>query len=313
MCKKISAGGEATVKSDRAFLAAYQKGDWKTVYQKQIAYLEKVRQTAKENTIDATMKSVLNRDLLMYQALAKENFAYEDPYFPTQALPFVLSLTDYLFPALLPIALIFILSNLYTSAFASKTIDKTRLLPERAWRLALKDITVGFVVSLALIVLSVLPVFLVAAIFFGVGEWDYPVLHYRLSDKTLYFSAIKDSVLPSLLLQVLSLLVMSVAIYLIAQLVKNKVATLFVALVVLLGAVVLPLVVVPLAPYVQWLPTGYIKSFEVATGLLQHQLDNWQMSATQGYGVLIAWLLGLTLLSLLWKAFSARKVQFSLA
>lgn len=152
-----------------------------------------------------------------------------------------------------------------------------------------QELAVGFVFSLLLFALVSLTSFLVAGLVFGFGSLHYPTLSYSLNSFQLSFVSIGSVLLPTLLLQVLSLVFISSLVYLISLVTKNRMTALFLSTVSLFSMVWLPSLLNPLFKIAHLLPTTYMRSFEIATGVFQKSIENHTLSWGMGIPVILAW------------------------
>lgn len=295
--QKNIAMAENTIKSQEGLIKSFESGDWKAVYQHKLNNLA-FFDSPDTAPADEILAEAIKRDKLFYQALLELELPYEEPHVPYTATHFTLSLFQYVLPVLLPIGLAYVLSNLYGSAYAGQ-LDKNRLLPQSLWSITLKNIFVGSFYSLLTLLAILLPVVLVSGLIYGWGNPDYPILFYDLTTKDMYFSAIGSVILPTILLHGLSLIFMTVLIYLITILTKNKMTALFISTLVLLAGVALPSFLAPASAIAHLIPTTYIASFDITTGVFQNHIENYQVNTTLGLIVLLVSIALVTLACLL--------------
>lgn len=290
--------GESEVAFYKKLAEAYENEKWAEVYDLEIELSHKLKGSLDYSENSEVFKAAVDRDLAKYEALAVLDLAYEDEVFTWTAAQFTLSLFRYILPALLPLGLAYILTNLYGSAFAGN-LDKNRLLPRSLLSITLGNIFAGVFYALLTLLAILLPVTLVSGVVYGWGNPAYPIMFYHLASKEMYFSAIGQVIAPTILLHALSLVFVAILIYLITLLTKNKMTALFVSTIVLLSGIVLPSVLAPVSAVAQWLPLTYSRSFDITTGVFQHSIDNYQVSTSLGVLVLSLSSLVLTLICLL--------------
>lgn len=264
------------------FLKNLEQEDWNRVYDSQVKHLERAFKTLEKQDINSDAIDGFTEAYLYFNALSKLDLPFENMDFPTRAVPFLQNMTIYYFPFLMTIMVVFVLSNLFGETYVGK-IDKYYVLPQSTNSRYAKEIITTILVTLA-IVLGVLGViFLASALFFGVGDMQYPVKFYREGTKEIYFDNIGQTVLPSFLLFILGFCFIGLLTYTTMKIMKNQMSGLFVSLLLSLGGVLLPQFVVPLQPYTHLIPTTYLRSYHIVTGELAYRLDNTQITSYQGY------------------------------
>lgn len=291
------ASAEEFVSFDLSRAAAFEQSNWEQVYKLELESLRRI-EAYSGDSMTTSFQDAVERDKLKFTKLSEKNLPYEDEYLPTTATQFTLSIFRYILPALLPVGLAYVLTNLYGSAYEGK-LDKNRLLPQSLVSVVGKNICVGSLYSLLTLLMVLGPVVLVSGLFYGWGNLNYPILFYSLTTKEMFFSAIGQVILPTILLHALSLVFMTVLIYLITVLTKNKMTALFISTIVLLSGIALPSVLAPVSAVAHLIPTTYVRSFDITTGVFQHGIENFQVNTGLGIGVLILSTLVLSLLCLL--------------
>ncbi|NQO45931.1 hypothetical protein HO965_03995 [Streptococcus suis] len=280
--------GQAIIASDEEFLKAFTAGQWDQVYDRQLDYLSSAKASLEAHSPEKDVLDALDREIAYYTALSKVDLPFEDTHFPYTAFQFLPSLFTYIFPALLPVGIAFVLTNVYGGAYAGK-LDKYRMLPLFRGQRMVQELAVGFVFSLLLFALVSLTSFLVSGLVFGFGSLQYPTLAYSLNSFQLSFVSIGSVLLPTLLLQVLSLVFISSLVYLISLVTKNRMTALFLSTVSLFSMVWLPSLLNPLFKIAHLLPTTYMRSFEIATGVFQKSIENHTLSWGMGIPVILVW------------------------
>ncbi|HEL2576365.1 TPA: hypothetical protein TZ704_001533 [Streptococcus suis] len=280
--------GQAIIASDEEFLKAFTAGQWDQVYDRQLDYLSSAKASLEAHSPEKDVLDALDREIAHYTALSKIDLPFEDTHFPHTAFQFLPSLFTYIFPALLPVGIAFVLTNVYGGAYAGK-LDKYRMLPLFRGQRMVQELAVGFVFSLLLFALVSITSVLVAGLVFGFGSLRYPTLSYSLNSFQLSFVSIGSVLLPTLLLQVLSLVFISSLVYLISLVTKNRMTALFLSTISLFSMVWLPSLLNPLFKIAHLLPTTYMRSFEIATGVFQKSIENHTLSWGMGIPVILAW------------------------
>ncbi len=221
----------------------------------------------------------------MYTILSQKNFPFEDTDFPKTGIQYTLSMYNYIFPILFTITILFMLSNLYGSFYYDR-INLNSLLPEAKKINVLKNILSGILVTVGLFLFFNFFAFAIASLFFGTGNLDYPVVHYSLDTQKLYFDAVKTSILPTIMLQVLSLIFVVSFVFFISSLFKDKLITLLLSTLIIIGGFLLINTIQPLQEVAEYIPMTYLKSYEISTGVLQETIQNYTVSTNLGIVVL---------------------------
>ncbi|HFU4465126.1 TPA: ABC transporter permease [Streptococcus suis] len=280
--------GQAIIASDEEFLKAFTAGRWDQVYDFQLDYLSSAKASLEAHSPEKDVLEALDREIAYYTALSEIDLPFEDTHFPHTAFQFLPSLFTYIFPALLPVGIAFVLTNVYGGAYADK-LDKYRMLPLSRGQRLVQELGVGFGFSFLLFGLVSLVSFLAAGLAFGFGSLQYPTLSYSLDHFQLSFVTIGSVLLPSLLLQILSLVFVSSLVYLISLVTKNRMTALFLSTVSLFAMVWLPSLLNPLFKIAHLLPTTYMRSFEITTGVFQKGIENHVLSWGLGVPVILVW------------------------
>lgn len=297
--KGISQANE-TIASDKLFLEAVKNKDWTVVYQFQLNHLYQAKESLKYSGSDIMLEEATEREILLYETLTKNPLPFEDPIYTVTGYQYLLSLLAYYLPGLLPIVIAFVLTNLYTASFY-QGLDKDSLLPQKGVGQVLKQIGAGLSFSLGLNAFVLGLAFVSSSLFFGTGRLDYPVLYFTLTDSSPYYDQVGKALWSSLLLQTLAIVFISLVIYNISQACRQKMISLFVSLVVLLGGIILPNTLVPLQKISHWWPLTYLRSYDIVRGVHQEFVQNTNITFETGLVVLLVGNLLLFFLALLIK------------
>ncbi|SKA05771.1 hypothetical protein SAMN02745116_02266 [Pilibacter termitis] len=272
LLKQTIAESTQIIEEDKVFLKNYNAGNWKFIYPQHIKNMQKARDAIAKNNPEKSVLEALDRDLQLYRSLAKTNLTFENSDFPVTTIQYLLSLFRYTLPILLTLSIVFILSNLYGSTYY-ESINKSILLPQKKQTVMLKNIVTGVVLSLLLFVLLLSFAALISSIFFGFGSVDFPILHYQLQTREVYFAKVGGVILPTLILQMLSIVFIVNVVFLITSICKNKMTSLFLSGLILVAGVVAPKILQPLQTIAQYIPTAYLNSFDIVTGTFQKELN----------------------------------------
>ena len=263
---------EKIMENDKEWLSAYNNKDWKKVYKNKLFHLKRAIEFS-QGREDKTLLNALNREQKLYQSLQKKNIPFEDSTYPITGFQFTMSLFTYFFPVLFVLINIFILGQLYTSNFYNK-MHLSTLLPMRPLHEIFIQLGVGicFVFCSFLLVVGLL--FMISSTLFGFGSLDYPVIYYFLGTQDFYFSSIGPAIIPTIVLFLVANISIVSIIYTISYILRDKMMTLFISTLVLIGGVILPYFVQPIQKLSHLLPTTYLHSYQVVCGELQMKIDN---------------------------------------
>lgn len=274
------------IEQDKIFLNEFNNEEWKNVYLKQIDNIKRSQKSTSYAEPSKDLNNALDRDLKLYETLAKKTIPFEDVNYPYTGIQYTLSLFLYIFPVLLSISILFILSNLYGSFF-HEDINKMDLLPQKKAITHSKNLISGFVIACSFLVCSLLVAFLITTIPFKMGSFNYPVLHYNLTSHTIYFAEVKKTILPTLSLELLMIIFLVCLTYLLALVFKNKLTTLLLSSIILFGSMFLVNIIQPIQENAQYLPMTYIYCYDITTGIYQYNIDNFYISFIMGIKVLL--------------------------
>lgn len=278
----------SNVSSDKEAIKNLKINNWPKIYD---ALLQPLSITV--NSINSgkalfsdTETDYIQHDFLMFKALKQRNLSYENPNYPTKGINYSLFIMQIFSPIFLFITITFILSSLFSDPYHDK-INSHLILPTRKIKLVFLNIASGVFISIILISVFFIIPFILGLGFFGLGVSNYPVLSYNLSTHLMFFQNISKIFLPSLILQLLSAIFISSLIYLISSVIRDKLATLFVSTIIILGILLSVNVIAPAQKFAQLIPTTYMNSVSVVTGEYAHKLNNFSISFNQGVYVLI--------------------------
>lgn len=274
------------IELDKVFLNEFNNEEWQNVYLKQIDNIKRAQKSSSYAEPSKDLINALDRDLKLYETLSEKTIPFEDVNYPYTGIQYTLSLFIYIFPVLLSISILFILSNLYGSFF-HEDINKMDLLPQKKAITHSKNLISGLIIASSFLVCSLLVAFLITTIPFNIGSFNYPVLHYSLTSHTLYFAEVKKTILPTLSLELLMITFLVCLTYLLALIFKNKLTTLLLSSLILFGSMFLVNIIQPIQENAQYLPMTYIYCYDISTGVYQYNIDNFNISFIMGIKVLI--------------------------
>ncbi|MDR0297123.1 MAG: hypothetical protein LBI11_00475 [Streptococcaceae bacterium] len=277
---------EEDIKNYDVALSDYEKGSYQKSYQTvvKIVYKDKNISSDPKSGAPADLIAAINHDYLMYQALAKRGIPYQDAEFPSSGTNYTLWVLQYLVPYVLVAGLIFILSPLFTGLFSDR-LNRDLVLAGSKFYLILIPLAVGFLTSLLIFVGLISFSFIAASLLFGIGNWNYPIASNDITTHALFFQNIANLYLPSIFLEIATLIVIVQLVYLISYIVRDRVASLFISLFFIFGLSLVTPVVGGLQQIAQYLPTTYIMGVLVSDGQLSAKFNN--SAVNTNFGVLV--------------------------
>lgn len=275
---------QAELQQKQQMIKAYQHGDLHKAYQIQVQRLTFYEQVAKQDKSynSPELLRAMKRQRKFYQALDQRQVYSDVSEFPINGWTFSLKTFQTFIPVGLVLILVFMLSQLYTSEFHGM-LDIGGLWFRSKPKRLLNNIGFGFILGVSFLMLTLIVAFLMASLFARIGDLNYPILTYQHGK--VRYEDLSQILSPALLLSVTTLLFVSASVYLLAQWIKNRSATLFVGLLILVGVPLLTNIIQPLQTVAQYLPTTYLNSVSTVTGQLARQLHNQAVTFSTGISV----------------------------
>lgn len=275
---------QAEFQQKQQMIKAYQRGDLHKAYQIQVQRLTFYEQVAKQDKSynSPELLWAMKRQRKFYQALDQRQVYSDVSEFPINGWTFLLKAFQTFIPVGLVLILVFMLSQLYTSEFHDM-LDIGGLWFRSKPKRLLNNIGFGFILGVSFLMLTLIVAFLMASSFARIGNLNYPILTYQHGKVS--YEDLSQILSPALLLSVMTLLFVSASVYLLAQWIKNRSATLFVSLLILVGVPLLTNIIQPLQTVAQYLPTTYLNSVLTVTGQLARQLHNQAVTFSTGISV----------------------------
>ncbi|MGY3765373.1 hypothetical protein ACWOAH_02305 [Vagococcus vulneris] len=279
---------EYRIKKNNEILSYAKKNNWSSAYK----ILIEITEEDKKNTIDdknvsPELKKSIQRDLLFYQELQRKNIDYQDPEFPTKGITFTLWILARIIPVMVSIFIIFILTQIFSNMFY-ENINKYSLLPYSKVKNMSNSLTLGGIVSLFILAINLVLPFGIASLIFGMGDSNFPIQSSKIGDNSIYFQDAKNVIGLSIVLSLLAVIFCMLMTYLINYLIRNQLTSLFVSLLVIIAPLLLLNTVQPLQKISHLLPTTYISSVSVVTGITAEQINNVNVTFSMGIKVTIA-------------------------
>ena len=275
-----------------------KEGRWKEAYYLQWQDEEKnYEMISNAPTSRSDLKMGVDRERKIYQALYPLNIKAHNLDYPTHGFDQVVWILDAIIPNLFVIAIIFMLTQLFTERFQDN-LDTAQLYPFSKVTFAMSSLGVGVGYVTVLFIGICGFSFLVGSLISGFGQLDYPYPIYSLTNQEVTIGKIQDVLFPGLLLAFLAFIVIVEVVYLIAYFFKQKMPVLFLSLIGIVGLVFGIKVIEPFQRIAHMIPFTYLRSVEILSGSLPKQIDNVNLNWSMGM-VLLPCMIILLLFSIL--------------
>ena len=291
-------------RNERQILKALDNENWDHAYELMIR--QNNRQAAQVKIGGAELRQEIKQKNARLHALKKANLPEQNEQHPKQGWLFLFKLSQGFLPAMIIVMLCFILSNIFASKYVDH-LNRAVLLPNKH-SVAL-DITFGLLIAFSLTLFSSVLIWGLCSLLFGSGSLSYPIQGVILPGmlKNAY-QPLSVWLKPALALSTLACIFIVLLVQLLAQITRNQLSCLFLALFILLGGAILPFILqstsgvggMTKAAVVQYIPMTYLLSTQVATGNLATKFNNPQLNFIFGFRVLIVSIVMLTILNFSW-------------
>lgn len=275
-------------------IQALKDKNWKKVYEIKYSNLAKAdKYTLEDSSATKSEKFYLFKNLSLFAYLKKHPMPYqEDP--PSVGTSFIIDLNELYLPILFTLVAVFVLTQLYTSAYKNK-LDVDSLIPLSNYKKTFLNTLTGIVLIVGIYLLVNLLAFVGSSLIFGAGNLNYPFYLFT-SDHSGYYTQIKNIFIPALLLSFLSNCFIVLMMQLIAKIFKSQLPTLFVGILVLLGMNLATTVIVPLNKIAPYLPTTYFNSVKTVSNQLAFEIGNFNVNYMNG---LLSTIVGIVIISII--------------
>lgn len=302
-------------RNERQILKALDNENWDHAYELMIR--QNNRQAAQVKIGGADLRQEIKQKNARLHALKKANLPEQNEQHPKQGWLFLFKLSEGFLPAMIIVMLCFILSNIFASKYVDH-LNRAVLLPNK--HSVNIDIILGLLIAFSLTLFICLLIWGLCSLFFGSGSLSYPIQGVILpgSFKSTY-QPLSVWLKPALVLSILVCIFIVILLLLLAQITRNQLSCLFLALFILLGGAILPFILqstsgiggMAKTAVVQYMPMTYLLSTQVATGHLATKFSNPQLNFAFGCRVLIVSIVILTILNFLWPWFSKQMTKLT--
>ena len=302
-------------KNERQILKALDNENWDHAYELMIR--QNNRQAAQVKIGGADLRQEIKQKNARLHALKKANLPEQNEQHPKQGWLFLFKLSEGFLPAMIIVMLCFILSNIFASKYVDH-LNRAVLLPSK--HNAILDIILGLLIAFSLTLFICVLIWGLCSLLFGSGSLSYPIQGVILpgSFKSTY-QPLSVWLKPALVLSVLVCIFIVILLLLLAQITRNQLSCLFLALFILLGGAILPFILQSTSgiggmtkpAVVQYIPMTYLLSTQVTNGNLATKFNNPQLNFAFGCIVLIVSIVILTILNFLWPWFSKQMTKLT--
>ena len=258
------AENKSSMKEFKTLIKAIQTNKWQQAYQIIIKQEKYNLADAKRN--DASKENILaiESNIQKLQYLKRNNLPEENEHYSVKGGFFILEMMQEVLPPLAVLAVIFILIKLYSSGFYER-MRLANLLPQKNHLLI--EFGTGSLIGFGYFLAAFLLLFIIPSIFFGTGNFKYPMMGIDAVAKRNIFIPMYQLFCPTLILELFSFMFIANAVLLFVQVFKNRLLALFISALILVGAMVLPQYVVAARNFAQFIPMSYFFSLQPVDGM----------------------------------------------
>lgn len=275
-----------TIKIDTLILDNFKKENYQTAYKyASIQNDEFIKVAKKDPTTSSEMLKALQREGLRITALKKSGVREQSEDYPVDGLGFLVNSLRYVLPILISIIIIFVLSQTYSERFIEQ-MDIGNLIPLRRSTINNADALSGIIATFGMCTVISFFIFGIASIISGPGHWSYPMFKYINGSNSMEFIETGKILLNTLVITMIYLVFIVLVCELVCLIFKNRLISLFISLIFLIGLPLAPWIVIPMQKFAHLLPTTYLFSVLTVTGELRITMNNPQITQTMGIIVL---------------------------
>ena len=258
------AENKSSMKEFKTLIKAIQTNKWQQAYQIIIKQEKYNLADAKRN--DASKENILaiESNIQKLQYLKRNNLPEENEHYSVKGGFFILEMMQEVLPPLAVLAVIFILIKLYSSGFYER-MRLANLLPQKNHLLI--EFGTGSLIGFGYFLAAFLLLFIIPSIFFGTGNFKYPMMGIDAVAKRNIFIPMYQLFCPTLILELFSFMFIASVVLLFVQVFKNRLLALFISALILVGAMVLPQYVVAARNFAQFIPMSYFFSLQPVDGM----------------------------------------------
>ena len=258
------AENKSSMKEFKTLIKAIQTNKWQQAYQIIIKQEKYNLADAKRNNASKDNILAIESNIQKLQYLARNNLPEENEHYSVKGGFFILEMMQEVLPPLAVLAIIFILIKLYSSGFYER-MRLANLLPQKKHLLI--EFGTGSLIGFGYFLAAFLLLFIIPSIFFGTGNFKYPMMGIDAVAKRNIFIPMYQLFCPTLILELFSFMFIASVVLLFVQVFKNRLLALFISALILVGGMVLPQYVVAARNFAQFIPMSYFFSLQPVDGM----------------------------------------------
>lgn len=265
---------------------AYEENNWKEYYENDAKLtnlnLQEFKSIQGFNNEDVI--KAINLHIEFNQYMMDHNFTNDTYLNSVLGISYMASVSDEMFPILMLVLLIYLVSNMYCSTYIDD-LDKKNLLPLSPLKRQNSRTIAGIIIGVSITLFITGSTIICGTVGTSLGSFNLPIMKYTIDGMDSYIPFI--TILPQLLL----LLVLGITfvvnfISVISIFVRKYITCMLISLVVIVGFFVIAGDMAPLQSYMHLLPTTYLDSFKVMSGELLSLTNNSNVTFMNGVLVL---------------------------
>lgn len=258
------AENKSSMKEFKTLIKAIQTNKWHKAYQIIIKQEKYNLADAKRNNVSKDNILAIESNIQKLQYLARNNLPEENEHYSVKGGFFILEMMQEVLPPLAVLAVIFILIKLYSSGFYER-MRLANLLPQKNHLLI--EFGTSSLIGFGYFLAAFLLLFIIPSIFFGTGNFKYPMMGIDAVAKRNIFIPMYQLFCPTLILELFSFMFIVSVVLLFVQVFKNRLLALFISALILVGGMVLPQYVVAARNFAQFIPMSYFFSLQPVDGM----------------------------------------------
>ena len=258
------AENKSTMKEFKTLIKAIQTNKWQQAYQIIIKQEKYNLADAKRNNASKDNILAIESNIQKLQYLKRNNLPEENEHYSVKGGFFILEMMQEVLPPLAVLAIIFILIKLYSSGFYER-MRLANLLPQKNHLLI--EFGTSSLIGFGYFLAAFLLLFIIPSIFFGTGNFKYPMMGIDAVAKRNIFIPMYQLSCPTLILELFSFMFIASVVLLFVQVFKNRLLALFISVLILVGGMVLPQYVVAARNFAQFIPMSYFFSLQPVDGM----------------------------------------------
>ena len=258
------AENKSSMKEFKTLIKAIQTNKWQQAYQIIIKQEKYNLADAKRNNASKDNILAIESNIQKLQYLKRNNLPEENEHYSVKGGFFILEMMQEVLPPLAVLAIIFILIKLYSSGFYER-MRLANLLPQKNHLLI--EFGTSSLIGFGYFLAAFLLLFIIPSIFFGTGNFKYPMMGIDAVAKRNIFIPMYQLFCPTLILELFSFMFIASVVLLFVQVFKNRLLALFISALILVGGMVLPQYVVAARNFAQFIPMSYFFSLQPVDGM----------------------------------------------